>query len=110
MVTGFFTYLENRGIELIHTTAEDFDLYKGENFIVILGGPDAPEGVGERVQGVLSLLQENSIREPRARRMYSKTNAWVDNQRVFIIAGSNRRETMTSHEENREDIAMEALK
>ncbi len=77
---------------------------------MILGGPDAPEGVGERVQGVLSLLQGNSIREPRARRMFFKPNPWVEGQRVFIIAGSNRRETMTSHEENREDIASEALK
>jgi hypothetical protein len=110
LAAGFFDYLENRGIDIIHVTSEDFDQYKREKFIVILGGPDAPEGVGERVQGVLSLLQENSIRETRARRMYSKTNTWVEGQRVFIIAGSNRRETMTSHEENREDIAMEATK
>jgi hypothetical protein len=107
LAQDFFGFLENKGFDVIRATAKDFDQYKGERSIVILGGPDAPEGVGEIVQGVLSEVQENSIREAGARRRYSKINVWSQGQRVTVIAGSVRLETMKSHEENREDVALE---
>jgi hypothetical protein len=100
-------FLENKGFDVIHATAKDFDQYKGARSIVILGGPDAPEGIGEIVQDVLSKVQEDSIREAGARRRYSKINVWSPGQRVTVIAGSDRHETMKSQEENREDVALE---
>ncbi|HKZ57814.1 MAG TPA: hypothetical protein VJ024_08940, partial [Thermodesulfovibrionales bacterium] len=108
MATDLFGFMGNRGIEVIKASAENFHLYKSEKFIVILGGPDAPEGVGEIVKEVLSEVQVESIREEGARRRYTKTNFWIQGQRVTVIAGSDRNATMKSHEEHREDVALEA--
>ena len=91
--SDFFGFLENKGIEITHATADDFDQYKNEKFIVILGGPDAPEGVDEIVQEVLSEVEQDSIREAGARKKYMKTNIWVQGQNVMVIAGPNRQET-----------------
>jgi hypothetical protein len=91
LATDFFAFLGNKGIETVHSTASYFNQYKEEKFIVILGGPDAPEGVGSIVQEALSEVEENSVREAGARKKYIKTNIWDLGQRVMVIAGSNRR-------------------
>jgi hypothetical protein len=105
---GFFGFLEGRGFDVVHTTTGDFDQYKIEKFVVILGGPDAPEGVGGIVQGILTMAEGESIREVGARRRYTKSDVWAQGQRVLVIAGSNRHETARSEDENREDVASEA--
>jgi hypothetical protein len=107
LASDFFNFLENNGFETVHATVDDFVSYKEEKFIVILGGPDAPEGVGEIVQEVLSEVEENSIREVGARKKYARTNMWIQGQRVMVIAGSNRQETKNAHEENRYGVASE---
>ncbi|RMF89121.1 MAG: DUF3344 domain-containing protein, partial [Methanobacteriota archaeon] len=45
LASDFIQFLESKGLEVIHATADDFDQYRTQKFIVILGGPDAPEGV-----------------------------------------------------------------
>jgi hypothetical protein len=108
--TEVFSLIKEWGIDIIHSSTEDFDQYKNEKIVLILGGPDATEGVGEKVQGVLSLVQEDSIREEGARRMFTKPDVWASDQRVFIIAGSDRHQTKKSLEENWEDVATEVIK
>jgi plastocyanin len=102
----FFGFLENRGIETIRAMAGDFDQYKSEKFIVILGGPDAYDGVGESVQEILTESEQSTIREKGNRRMYVKINPWsrLPGQRVTILAGSDRTQTKIAHEENREQV------
>ena len=101
LASDFFRFLENKGIEVVRATASDFYQYKNEKFIVILGGPDAYEGVGEIVREVLMNREQNWLRERGNRRMYVKTNVWTQGQVVFIIAGSDRYETQRAHEESR---------
>jgi len=104
----FFGFLGNRGIEVVHSTASEFESYKSEKFVVILGGPDAPEGVGDIVSEVLGESEEEAIRESGSRKMYSKTNVWGQGQRVFVIAGSGRDQTKMAHEDNRDSVATDA--
>ncbi|RMF91219.1 MAG: hypothetical protein D6733_01705 [Methanobacteriota archaeon] len=108
LAAGFFGFLEGRGFDVVHVTAADFDQYKTEPFIVILGGPDAPEGVGEVVQGILTMAEGESIRKAGARRLYIKTDRWTSGQKVAVIAGSNRQETAMAEDESRAEIASEA--
>ncbi len=110
MASEFFGFLGNRGIETIRATPAEFEEYKSERFIVILGGPDAYEGVGGIVQGILSTQEQNTIRELGNRRMYVKTNPWgaLPGQRVTVLAGSDRNETKKAHEENRQKVASDA--
>jgi hypothetical protein len=107
LASDFFEFLENKGIKVTYTDAEDFDRLKEEKTIVILGGPDAYEGVGEIVQEVLTEGEQNQIRENGNRKMYIRTNVWTEGQKVIIIAGSNREETKAAHQENKNQVSSE---
>lgn len=106
---SFFGFLKNIGIDVIHSTAADFEQYKNEKFIVILGGPDAYDGIGEIVQEILTEDEQNAIREKGNRKKYTKINPWKlrPGQRVTILAGSDRIQTKKSHEENKEEVSTE---
>ncbi len=110
LASEFFGFLKNNGIEVISTNAQNFDRYKTEKFIVILGGPDAYEGVGAIVQspGLLISEEQNFVRTKGNRKMFVKTNVWTQGQRVFIIAGSDRYQTQSAHLENREGVSTQA--
>jgi hypothetical protein len=103
LASDFFNHLENKGVDVIPTSAESFADYKDHRFIIILGGPDAPEGVGNIVKesGILSIDDVDFIREKGNKRRFVKTNPWglQDDQIVWVIAGSNREFTKSAHVE-----------
>lgn len=90
--------------DIDYALAQEFDARKEEKFIVILGGPDAYDGVGEKVRKALAAEEQNHLREKGNRKMYVKTNVWRKGQVVYIIAGSDRDQTRKAHEENREKL------
>jgi Tol biopolymer transport system component len=108
LASDFFGFLGNKGIEVVHATVDDFEQHQDEKFVVILGGPDAYDGVGEIVQGVLSGDEQSFLREKGNRKMYVKTNVWGTGQRVMVIAGSDREQTKTAHQENRAQVSSNA--
>jgi len=109
LATEFFRFLRGTGMKTDRTTASNFEQNKEGKFIVILGGPDAPEGVGELVQMVLSKDEQNSIREKGARKKYVTPDVWTQGQRVMVIAGYNRNETKNSVNENKDSIVPETM-
>jgi hypothetical protein len=104
----FIEFLRNSGLQVISVIASDFESCKEMESIVILGGPDAPEGVGEIVQEALNYCDEKAIRKPGSRKMYIKSNVWAPRQKVVVIAGSNREETKKAHQEKRSGGASES--
>jgi hypothetical protein len=103
----FSDFLNDLDFEVVRSTASEFNDYKDEELIVILGGPDAPEGVGETVQAILTEGEADAIREPGAKKIYVKPNSWATGQKVIVLAGSDRNQTKAAHEENRESIISE---
>ncbi len=103
LATDFIGYWKNIGMRksLTHITALDFEQHKGGWVIVILGGPDAPEGVGEIVQQILTKEEQASVRVQGSRKMFSKENLWAsEHQTIFIIAGSDRNQTKLASSES----------
>ncbi|MEK6977553.1 MAG: hypothetical protein AABX40_04025 [Candidatus Hydrothermarchaeota archaeon] len=106
--------LEARRMLVIRVNASDFDRYMGERFIVVLGGPDAYEGVGGVVSEVLRTEEISTIRVPGAKVMYVRRNvwleaAWLTRQTVFIVAGSDRYGTQKALSEHLESIFLRAF-
>ena len=97
-------FLDNNGMNIVRTTADTFDSKKENKFVVILGGPDAPEGIGSIVSEVLSSDEKSFIRTKGNRKMYIKTNVWTQGQVVMIIAGSDRQETQSIGLEKKSDV------
>jgi hypothetical protein len=98
LAQDFVDYLKDKGFGVTRVEAAAFDAYKTSQFIVILGGPDAPEGVGSIVQQHLSTQEQEHLRISGNRKMYLKS---YQSQRVFVIAGSDRTQTRETHIENR---------
>jgi len=105
----FFGFLDNKGLEVVRATADNFEEYKTESFIIILGGPDAYDGVGGIVGEILSEYERDVVRTAGNRRMFVKTDPWglKSGQRVTVLAGSDRQQTKSAHEENRGLVAQD---
>ncbi len=97
---SFVEFLKNKNYEVAIINASEFGKHKKEKFIVVLGGPDAPEGIGTIVREVLSESEQNAIRENGSAKMYTKSNVWMYGQVVLVVAGSDRSGTKKAHEEN----------
>lgn len=100
---SFIDYFDSRGVTVIHATAEQFnDLsygYKQYQTIVILGGQDAPEGIGEITSQLLDSDHQEFLRNDGNRGMFDEGDRWGANS-VVIFAGSDRYQTQKAHEEN----------
>jgi hypothetical protein len=68
----------------------DFEKYKKEKNIVIIGGPTEPDGVGEIVKQALTKEEQDYVSEEGHFRMYIKYNVWAPEQNVMVFAGSDR--------------------
>ncbi len=111
--TELFDYLELKGLDVIHATAATFNTYKDERFIIILGGPDALEGVGEIVKGagILGIDDADYLRTEGSSKKYLATNPWDLNpdQKVWIFAGSDRHLTLQANRDNMVAVAHEIV-
>ncbi len=104
LAADFIEFLQSKGVNVTRSTAPDFEQYKSEKFVAVLGGPNAYEGVGNMVQGILSSEEQEYLRVKGNRKMYVKTNVWAQGQSVFVIAGSDREQTKQAHIENRDAL------
>ncbi|WP_297464288.1 hypothetical protein [Thermococcus sp.] len=86
--------LEALGLKARRVTADEFETYKDSRIIVILGGPDAYDGVGTYVRQVLSLKEQNAVRSSE-RGIFVKADVWGSGQVVIVLAGKDRWKTGT---------------
>jgi hypothetical protein len=104
--SDFIDFLVSKGVVVSVISASDFEDYKETSTIIILGGPDAPEGIGGIVQGILIESEQAFLKINGNRQMYVKTNVWTLNQNIVIIAGSDRFETRLAVSENKEYLTV----
>lgn len=76
--------------EVIPITAEEFSEYQGYQYYVILGGPDAPEGVGDIVSTVLSSQEQTVLRTTREYNLFIRVKS---GKTYFVLAGADREQT-----------------
>jgi len=100
----FFGFLKNQGIGINVVNASEFEKVKTSKFLIILGGPDAPEGIGEIVKQLISEDEQKFLRRRGNRKMYTLTNNYATGQVIHILAGSDRAETKNAHAENKQSI------
>jgi hypothetical protein len=111
LASDFIGFLEHRGFEVAMAAAEDFNQLKDHKFIIILGGPDAPEGVGEIVRGsgILSSSDLDKLRRKGSKGKFVANNPWgrQPGQVVWILAGSDRGQTRGAHTKHRDSVVEE---
>jgi desulfoferrodoxin (superoxide reductase-like protein) len=100
--SSLMDFLEGNGFEAIRVTASEFESYKAEELIIILGGADAPDGIGEIVRSVLDEREQELTR--LGIRYFIEADVWAPNQRVFIFSGKDRDETREAHNQYQDKI------
>ncbi|MFQ5800283.1 MAG: hypothetical protein ACE5HH_01005, partial [Candidatus Hydrothermarchaeales archaeon] len=101
----FVDYLEGKGVEVIRASALDFEGYKDADTIIILGGPDALDGIGNITRQVLDEDEQEFLRIEGNRGMFINENPWYprySDKTVTVLAGSDRYETQKAVLENRD--------
>jgi len=80
------------GVEIIN--ARKLPQHQGDGWILILGGPNAPEGVGAVVNGLLTQRERQDILgSPGSKVTVVVTNPWADRQKVMVFAGYGKEQT-----------------
>jgi|GEM_PF-5143162 hypothetical protein len=100
---SFISFLEKNGVKIIHVDASNFSEFKKRRYILILGGPDAYEGVGDIVSGILTENEKEAIRKGE-KKLYISDNVWEDFQTVILLAGRDRWATREVCEENKYEV------
>lgn len=102
----FYGFLGTKGLDVVQVSADDFGAYMTEKFVIILGGQNAPDGVGDIVKSVLTEGEQASIVESRSsRKMFVKTNLWVRGQVVRVFAGYGKNETAAAWKAGKDEVA-----
>ena len=110
LATDFLAYLDENNIDATSVNATGLtESAKVENrLIIILGGPDAPEGIGELVSGILTEEEASKVRGAGSELFTVKydtyTYRYSAKQKVIILAGSDRVATQASAMNSREEI------
>jgi hypothetical protein len=93
--SDFVHYIESKNMRVVHATADNFDKYLGEKFIVILGGPDAPEGVGDLIKkyDLIDIDDADYVRKGGNKQKFKVVDKWGKGQTLWIFAGSDRERT-----------------
>ena len=115
LATDFLTYLSENNVDATIVNASEFtDAMKVNNrLIIILGGPDAPEGIGEIVSGLLTEEEASKVRGAGSELFTVKydtyTYRYTAKQKVIILAGSDRAATQVSAMNDREEAKAKIL-
>lgn len=82
------------GVSVNIVSADEFEGVKTSEIIYILGGPAAPEGVGEITGFILNDYERDRLRESEdSRRVYLKPDVYRPGQTVAVFAGYGKEQT-----------------
>lgn len=93
-------YLE-QDFTVIAITAEQFPEYSQYQYFIVLGGPDAPEGVGDIVKNVLSKREQEFLRETEEYNLFIRVK---DGKSYFVLAGADREQTNLAVTDLKDDV------
>jgi len=98
--SNMISILQSRGMNIIYFGRTDTG-YNSYPYVIILGGPDAPDHTGFLASQILLSNEINNLRRiPGYQIFYEKRDQWVNGQKVFVIAGSDRENTMFAVQSN----------
>ena len=102
---GLYSFLEENGFYVVKANASTFTTYQNSELIIILGGQNAPEGIGAFSHRILSQADEEYlISSETGRGVYSAQDVWSVGQQVIVYAGYDEQQTKTAWEENENRI------
>jgi len=99
LAEGVIQFMEGRNVPILHVTASEFNEYKTnkekpdyrkEEYIVIVGSPNEPNGIGDIVKEVLTQEEQEWVSKVGNKKMYLKADKWSKGQYILVFAGYDR--------------------
>ena len=84
-------FLKVNEVPLKFVKPSEFQKYKEERFIAILGGVDEPDGIKDIAKEVLSNEEFQWVSRKDNGKMYLKSNVWGPGQNVILFVGSDQK-------------------
>lgn len=98
----FTDYMEEQGIRVYYTTAENFSDYNRQQYVIILGGQEAYQGVGGIVEEALTEEEKGDILSESV--FLKKKSLYRTDGRTYIFAGKDRYATREAWREEYEEV------
>lgn len=92
MNPGLISLLKSNNVTVDYFGAKDSG-YEEYDFIIVLGGPEAKEHTGALSNNILNDSDKNNLRTKKYRMMFETKDIYKKNQKVFVLAGSDREYT-----------------
>jgi|GEM_PF-1949838 len=90
----FHDSLTAKGFTVTRATAENFQTLKYTKYVIILGGHNSPEGVGDVVSSVLNSDEKAALLNSTESKIIAlRDNMWMMNQKVWVLAGYGKEQT-----------------
>lgn len=103
-------YLEEAQVRVLRTNAVSFKNQLNNEYIVVMGGTRAGQGVGEIVGRMLTQEEENrGLASKTIGVSYVKKNVYVSGQELDVVAGYTKKETAEKAWEMRDEMISKAL-
>ncbi len=80
-------FIATRGVAIERVSPADFEKYKTEKYILVLGGPGESEGLGDIVKQLLSADEVSFVNQMGNKELYLKTDKFSPGQQIIVIAG-----------------------
>jgi len=96
-------FLMSNEVPLKHITPQEFEKYKKEQFVVLMGGMDEPDGIRELAKETLSEEEFEYVTQKGNGEMYFKFKVWDPMQTVIVFAGSDRAAAEAARIKNKRD-------
>jgi len=107
LASDFFDHLVVKSIDVLLVNASEFEVLSSEKYIIVLGGHNAPEGVGGIVSPLLSEGDKNLLlSSDSARTLFVREDVWTQDQVVWIIAGFEAEQTRLAAIEHDAEISV----
>lgn len=90
--------LEEAGVLVSVTGVGRFETLKYADYVIVLGGQNAPEGVGEVSAQLLTNDQKDELMSEGSKHLYEFGDIWKKDQKVFVCAGHSANDTQRACE------------
>ncbi|MCX6695406.1 MAG: hypothetical protein NTU61_03845, partial [Candidatus Altiarchaeota archaeon] len=106
MASGLYGFLNGGGFDVVKVNSSSFSAFQNSSLIIILGGQNAPEGVGKFSSEILSASGENYLVSSNTTSgVFTGVDVWSQNQMVFVYAGYDENRTVFAWENNKQSFA-----
>lgn len=99
---SWLDFLMTKEVSFKAVSPEEFDNYKLESYIVIMGGLNESGGIKKIIKDALSDEEISQVSQAGKGGMYLKSNKWAMGQQVMVLAGYDQSAALKARTDNKD--------